>query len=325
MKELTDGSGGQIVIAGDMIPFSAYQAIYHKLTNKVEKISRDFTEPYIIEKESIENLHQRITQLIAQYQVKGSRCQITHSTKDSYSNTYSSFEKFSLMNINVPECTSSISYEFDFLVVLPSDVDPAKEIAQRYKLAVVASQDYLDEKDIRIPKFIRELAHVGGVQMHLEYSDYAVAQALEAAVNGWIKSLKFRKAPKFVKIALSLEDLTTNFADSIVRSVALLAGAYYLSKNALDNNISSSIVLFCLALGFFSYTVILSCVKNFYSAIRKFAPSATINITTGDFDRISSIDKMKSSTKGFVTFLLATILTSILINIFSSYIYNIIF
>lgn len=92
-----------IVISEQDIPFSAYQAIYHKLTKKVEKLSREFKEPYEIRFEDIKNLDQRLNQLLAQYQVKGAKCEISHATKNGFSRTHSSFEKFQLSDSSARE------------------------------------------------------------------------------------------------------------------------------------------------------------------------------------------------------------------------------
>jgi hypothetical protein len=49
-----------LIISGDRVPVAAYQAIYHKLTSKVEKISEIFEDAYEI---SMEDLIQLDTML----------------------------------------------------------------------------------------------------------------------------------------------------------------------------------------------------------------------------------------------------------------------
>jgi hypothetical protein len=48
MMEDLSTIGEHLVISSDKVPVAAYQAIYHKLTSKVEKISETFPDAYII-------------------------------------------------------------------------------------------------------------------------------------------------------------------------------------------------------------------------------------------------------------------------------------
>lgn len=317
------GSSGQLVLTGEDIPYGAYQAIYHKLTNKVEKINRQHDEPRFLTFDDIKQLHLRLVQLIEPLPVKGCRVEITHVLKESYSQTFSSFDKFSLSaDFTSPECTSSINYEFDFLIVLPSNVDAAKNIAQRYKLSVNASQDYIATDDIRLPYFIRELGHVGGISSQLEYSNYAVAQSIDATVENWFKTLRKREASSFMRFLMSVENPVSQFADTATRSAAFIAGALYLSENETTPARAASMMLFCLALGFASYSVVFVFARRFYKSVRRFAPSSTILLTEGDKGRHAELEKVKSKTKAFMLFLVSTVVLALCINILAAVIYN---
>lgn len=94
MNEITSSIPRGIVISDDNIPFTAYQAIYHKLTKRVEIIARFISEICEVHIHDIVNLDARLRQLLAQYQVKGCSVQCIVSIKDGYTNVYSSIEKF---------------------------------------------------------------------------------------------------------------------------------------------------------------------------------------------------------------------------------------
>ena len=101
-----DSASTQIAISADEIPFGAYQAIYHKLTRKVEKNVKYYTDSYTIAFSDVENLHQRIVQSLKQYQVKLNRCEISLAFKDHQHREHSSFEKFKMADCSIRSCTT---------------------------------------------------------------------------------------------------------------------------------------------------------------------------------------------------------------------------
>lgn len=318
------GPGGEIAIPEDSVPYSAYQAIYHKLTKKTEKIIREYDDPYIINVDSISQLEYRISQLLKQYSVKGHRCEITHSHKDSYSHTYSSLSKFKMMNFGVPDCTQSLAYEFDFLIVLPSEMDLGGEIAQRYKISLIASQEYT-VNDIRLPSFLRDVGHVGGIELKIEYSDYAVAQAIESCVTGWISSLKKIDSSPISRYILKYESFFAKYSPVTVQIIPLVAGAWYIAKSQISPSLSVSIALFCVALGAISYYVAMNGGKSIFSLLRRFVPSCTLEITEGDRIKKTELQKSRKRAVKIIIFILAGIIMTSAVNIFSALVYQMIF
>ncbi|MFT9382502.1 hypothetical protein, partial [Gluconobacter sp.] len=94
MKILSEDNPGTLVISEGRVPHGAYQAIYHKLTKKVEKTEKKFKGNYNIGASDIIALNQKIEHLLVQYKVQGVRCEIPHVAKKSASNSFSSIEKF---------------------------------------------------------------------------------------------------------------------------------------------------------------------------------------------------------------------------------------
>lgn len=125
------GQGAQLTLVGDDIPFGAYQAVYHKLTKKTERNRKFFSGAYSIGFGDLENLHRRLLQSIQQYQVKAQRCEVTHAIRGESTRYHSSFEKFKFLGETSSGCTQRLSYEFDFLVILPPEVQEATEIAAK--------------------------------------------------------------------------------------------------------------------------------------------------------------------------------------------------
>lgn len=326
MTETLESARGALVISDEHIPFSAYQAIYHKVTKKVERRSRYFPDAYTINFEDIKNLHFRLAQLLTQYSIKGSRCEVSHALKDGYTNTYSSMEKFNSADLSFREPTRSLSYSLDFLIVLPAEIPEASEIAQRYKIEVVFEKTYINDDDPRIPYFIRALPSYSTLHLLLEYSDYAVAQAIEATVAGWVNSLPKRSVPKVVKYLTLIERPVDQLLPFLVRVISLIVGAAFLASSVpLGWKAALSIVLYYVALGHLSYAFVNFLIGAFYRQLRKFAPNTEMVLTNGDVEGQEKAQRLVSDAKGVIVVLGLGVGLATVTNIFSAWLYEKVF
>ena len=323
MSQVTGSSGGDLIISGRQIPFAAYQAIYHKITRKVERLSKNYEDGYRIDFANLKNLHERFEQIIQQYNVQGSRCQVSHSAKDGYSNTYSSFQKFEMANFDSADCTSKLHYEFDFLAILPSEVQQARDAAQRFKIEITFHQEFIDPEDPGVPYFFRDLPNIGNLKFELEYSDYAVATAIEATVTQWVGSLPKTKKGRAFAAAFRHELTVNNFFSPLLRLVPLAAGAIGLVRaEDLTAGAAASAILFFLGLSLLAYTFGEFLVRAFYRTLRLFAPSPVILLTKGDRDRVGKIEDTKVGARAALGVIAVTGLLAIAVNICSNWLYE---
>jgi hypothetical protein len=326
MSEITqhtgDQSSGSITISDSDMPFSAYQAIYHKLTKRVERINRKYDDPVLIYAEDIKNLNDRICQLLAPHNISGSRCEISHATQDGSSWVYSSVEKFIMMNNTAREFSSSLSYEFDFLIVLPSRVDEARDVAQRYKLRLLFEQTVFEKDDARVPFFLRGFTAKSDLTMSLQYTDYAIAQAIEAVVHGWIRSLKKQKKSGILKVLERTEGAIRTFVPAVVQLAPLVSGAAFVSQHKSDASSGISIALFSIGLCYISYVFCMYIIEKFYNLSRKLQPCASVFLTIGDRDRYEDNKNLLKNTANAMSFIAIGVLLSFIINISSSWIYD---
>lgn len=322
MQIVNDSQDRSIVISDTKIPFGAYQAIYHKLTKKVERIDKNFEGAYCVDKNDIINLNEKIAQAILQYMVSGSRCEITHVLKKDSSCTFSSVDKFNLFNFNKREITNSINYQFDFLIVIPTEIDGVDDIAQRYKINVNMSLNEIDNDDYNAPFFLRGFKGKSGIDLVLEYSDYAVAQALEGVVSGWVSSLPKKKVGPIVEFFLKKEKFMVIYLDKITKILPILVGSYILYTRNYNLSKSLSLVLFCIAFSFIGELVVDKLVSMLYRIFNRLNPRLEINITAGDRDRTDEIksDQIKYSSIGSLIFM--GIIIAILVNLLSSWVYD---
>ncbi len=311
-----------IIISEKNIPFSAYQAIYHKITKRVEKLRKSYKEAYTITISDIQNLDQRLSQLVSQYTIAGKRCEITHSTKDGDTSVYSSIDKFAMANHSARENTSNLGYEFDFLITLPAAITEARDIAQRYKLQLIFDQTFFDKDDARIPFFMRGFTSKSDLSLSLEYTDYAVAQAVEAVVTGWVSTLPKRQQSSTMNFVNGSESTIRQFLDTSAQCAAIISGGFYIFNKSPPLNVAIFVSLLSIALGYFSNNFISYAVDQFYGASRKLNPCACVLITMGDRDRMENNKNIISKTRTTLGFIASSIIVALAINISSSWIYE---
>lgn len=114
-------SKNTVYISDEIIHFGAYQAIFHKITKKVDRIRRIFNGGYTVTRDDIINLKLCVQQSLQQYTAQGSQIEIVHVQKKQGSRTFNSTETFKIANMTSREQTSSIAYSIEFLILLPPE------------------------------------------------------------------------------------------------------------------------------------------------------------------------------------------------------------
>lgn len=315
-----DQSRSQLIIAGEDIPFGAYQAIYHSLTKKVERRTKSYKPAYDINFEDFFNLHTRLKQATQQYSVKSDRCQVTHQLSDETSREHSSFEKFKFSDISSRSCTTQIDYEFDFLVVLPAEIPEVAEVAQRYKVRVNISQEQIFEDD-EIPYFIRQIVRNRHLTCFIEFADYSVSQALQSVVDQWVDSLPQRSPSRLSKVFSSIEQPTRFYLPHFVRGLTLIGGSYTAYFSATIRESISTILIFLAFSGILS-TFCSAFIDRAYDNKSKISPMTNIIVTQGDRDRIGKIKIKRTSRTIGLRFLFIGILLTVVLSVFSNFIYD---
>lgn len=322
MTDLSNFDDRALIISADNVPFTAYQAIYHKLTRKVEVLSRTYKDPYQISATDIQNLCYRFKQIMAQYAVKGDRLQITHAVKDGFTTSYSSLEKLGKADLSVRECTSSFDLELDFLIVLPAEIPEAENIAQRYKVNLNFQRSFESERDIFTPYYMDLYRSRSSFFMRIEYSDYAVAQTLNATISTWLNGIPKGVVGPKTKFALDHEEFFSRHFPALVASVAPISTPIYLQYRQPD--VIASLVLITISLVLASLTSGLSAqvVENGYNTIRRVGPDVEFLLTLGDNDRLKKNSKRSDKIRNYTSFAFTAVFVSLLVNLLSSWLYD---
>ena len=314
--------GSTLVISGEDIPFGAYQAIYHKLTKKVEKRSKSYKDAFELNFSDIQNLNDRLNQLVKQFDVKSCRCQVSHALRDDTSREFSSFEKFKLADLSMRSRTRSLSYDFDFLIILKPEIPQASEVAQRFKIEIVFDQDFIEDEDYDAPHFIRGMFIGRNIQYLIEYSDYAVSESLSATVENWISSLPKKEPTELRKFLQKSERFSKIYLDSTCRTFIYLSGAYAISKSS-DINWQITVVALSLGISSLMFMLCNTFVEKFYTAITAARPLTRIKLTVGDFDYDKNDEVREKKQTWIARFMFVGIFLTVALSILSNYLYDI--
>lgn len=313
--------GSQLVISGDDIPFGAYQAIYHKMTRKVEIRQKVYTDAYDINFGDIKNLHERLSQILKQFNVKSSRCQITHELKDDTSVDHSSFEKFCLFDGSTRSCTARINYELDFLIILPAEVEEAKEVVQRFKVNIRFDQDFPEDPNLDYPAFMRGIFFGKNVNVSIEYSDFSVSHSIQSTIDGWIDSLPTRKPNSFYKFLQKNESAIQSYIPISLSFFTISIGAIAASR--IENlPVAIAIGIFSLAFGRLIEAMSFNLIVLFFRNASNLKPLTFLLVTTGDRDRHNNRSSVRKSMFVKTALAAAGVLSTIAIGIFSNTIFE---
>ena len=317
------GRPSNLVIPTDRVPPAAYQAIYHHLTRKTESISKVYSGAYIIEKSDIEQLQARLDQVITQYRVHNKRCEITATFDDWGSESFSSIERFSLQNLGIIPCaTRLISIEFDFLVMLPTEIPECEEIAQRYKLAIKINQkdDEMVDAVAHLPaRRRRRYEFEDDATLHIEYADFTVGRVLQTVFEDWIGSLVNNDPKLKQRNSLKRRVAWLNRTSGAVLILSLVGSAFF-EPGAWPTALTpirflllslSIAIMFC-----FLSELATDKISSYLSII---TPRCVIRLTKGDRDSENRREKTINKYKARIAFWGVAIAVGLLVNLFSSY------
>lgn len=307
-----------LIIPESRVPVGAYQAIYHKLTRKTEKLTQIFDDIYEIKIDDIIQLNNYLEQTIIQYGVKGKSCECTLSLNKHESFQCSSFEKFKIINFNHSKPTAEIDYQLDFFTVIPTEIENTDEIVQKFKVTVRVDQDFYEDND-HLPLFMRNAISGRNIVLTIEYSDFAVARNLQGAVQDWVATLSQRKESKSLKFLDDRSDFINVMLPRILATTALIGGAAgWSSRHLTDRPVSYILYYMAYALIGFIAGHIIS--VEFFRNLNLVRPKTFLLFTKGDRDRHRLYEKQVGKKKAMAYFVVTIFGAGIVINLLSSFI-----
>ena len=316
----------QLVISEEFMPIAAYQAIYHKLTQKTEKLSQTFEDAYDIGRDDLKNLDHIIQQSIRQYPIEASSCTIDVSIKRGQSLSFTSHERFSKHGFTTPKPTSGISYNFEFMTCLPTETARAAVLTQRYKISILMDQEIYDPDDNIPPFLLRKFILGDNITLRIEYVDYNVALNLQAAVVDWVGGLQTSKPNKFVRYLLKKEDTINLLVPRFVLISTLIGSTGVLSNDntIADLPIQQSIMI-ATAISVIVYSFAQVVTTKLISSFNSMLPRSSILLTVGDQKRFEAGKNGDSKRKTVFVLLLTTLMVTVPISLFTKWLGLLIF
>jgi len=309
-----------LIIPTEKVPASAYQAIYHKLTNKVERLHEIFDEAFELAVSDIAQLHDMLCQTVRQYPVQGQSVTVSISFHKDERLESSSMERFRMLNFSTNKPTEVVEYKFDFYTILPVELPEAQDIVQRFKVTVKMDQDFMEEDEEGVPFFVRGMISGRNIRLSIEYSDYAVGRNLQVCVQDWVMALNKKPFPRVVTMMERHSDMITHMVPYVFGSAALFGASGLVFSD--DVGASFRLLIQILAFSVLMIAAGKFLIVQFYRQVQMGKPLTFFTITHGDRTRRQKVMESRRLKYSIALFLLVTIVLGIVTNLFSSYIWE---
>lgn len=177
----------QIANGDDSITPKIYQAIYHQITGRTEKVSKSYDDNLLIDFEGIEKLHNKILQIKDVHQILASNEVISIFYDNERKEDFTSFERFRKYNSTTTKPTINLILKYNFSILLSGVSSPQEYIVTVKLTSRLAAMETLSKKT---PNFISRglLAFFSSnvAEIHVEYADYVVARTFTESFDEWI-------------------------------------------------------------------------------------------------------------------------------------------
>lgn len=284
---------------GQLVSMKAVQQIYAEITGRTESLERSYKNNHLIGFEDLCQLDAKITQLHEQYNIISKNCSVTLFHLDDQKQTFSSFERFRLLDRTTLSPVENVRIEYNFLIILPQMRKPQSyeievNIHSRAAMVKRANSDTSMRSTMFYEFFSPTTAHV-----EIEYVDYTVARNFQGAIDGWFKALPELESGWLL---IPLKKLTGHyiFAFRVVLITAFLVSCYEYFADALAKLAPSQSALFTAATVTFGGMLLISLVSGKLGsiaadAVKRVQCKSSVNLTRGDdiaFKHMSSLNRL---------------------------------
>ena len=246
--------------SGHLVSMKAVQQIYAEITGRTESLERSYKNNHSIGFEDLCQLVAKVTQLHEQYNIVSRNCSVTVFHLDDQKQTFSSFERFRLLDRTTLSPVENVRMEYNFLIVLPQMRKPQSyqieiNIHSRAALVKRANGDTGARGIMFYEFFSPTTAHV-----EIEYVDYTVARNFQGAIDGWFKALPELESGWFLIPLKKLSGYYV-FIFRVTLITAFLVTCYGYFSDALATTPQSQSALFIAATVTFGGMLLMSIVK----------------------------------------------------------------
>ncbi|WP_128816145.1 hypothetical protein [Aeromonas veronii] len=325
-------SGSNDVILGDdssqqAISFKLAQAFYNEITGKSEKLTEEFNPSFILTQSDVNQLHHRIIQSTAQYNVQSANASFSVGYVNDSSERFSSIERFMAHAGTKGQPVEEIAINYNILVILPKTNKP-----QEYKINVLlisrtakveGMKEHINDYPFSIPLWQFESKFT--CRVSVDFVDITVANSFVSVIKSWIDCLEVTSMSPVLKKARPL----SKFLPVLGKYGLLFVGVFYTQKQLpiyFENMEPSTTASFILIAILFNFLLIK--IGHFigYKSERHLDAIyqlSYVNFSGADL-RLArdSEGSVRSNLKKSLCYILTTIVLSVLSNGISNYIYS---
>lgn len=209
MNDIVEPEENQVLLGDDAsqkaISFKMAQAFYNEITEKSERLSEDFSASFILDIENIKQLHHRIIQSTAQYNVVTANSSFSAKYMNDASERFSSIERFEMHAGSKGVPVEEVDINYNLLVVLPQTNKP-----QEYRISIrlISRTAKLEsmKKDMGVFPFSLPMAQFEKkftCRVTVNFVDITVANSFVSVIKGWFDCLEQTEMNSIVKVLRS--------------------------------------------------------------------------------------------------------------------------
>jgi len=238
MTELTIDSNdkGSQVILGDessqqAISFKLAQEFYNELTGKSERVKEEFNPSFVLTMDNVQQLHHRIIQSTAQYNVVSANASFSVEYLNDSSERFSSIERFMAHAGAKGLAIEEVDISYNLLVILPQTNKPQEYRINIRLISRCAKVERMKEDIKNLPVSIPLWQFEGKLtcRASIDFVDITVANAFMSVIKSWTDCLEVTE----MNYALKRIRPFSKFFPALCQYGLLAAGGYY-TYNAID-------------------------------------------------------------------------------------------
>ena len=327
-QSLERASGSNVALIGEEeteVSFQVLQSIYNELTGKSEEVTRRYDIPIRVTLEDFIQLNHHVEQMCEPMHIQSKTLSVTVYYDEDTRETFSSFERFRIMDTSSLRPVERIIFKYNFLIIPPKSRKPQNQVltVQIASRATIMERFRRDNMPVRVLKIgIFGLGSYTAI-VTVQYVDYVMARNLLDGLERWVKGLPSNQFPKwFARIRSNSEHIGSLFKYIILAFAAyifVLLIPEYVSNGTLDLQgairfgiIGSLSVFGALRLGRFIG-------RRIEDVLDSSLELSYVRLNRGDDKQI---DKMRRRTKKDLTFGLLSAAGALAIGIAASVVAN---
>lgn len=265
MNDIVGSEEGRILLGDDAsekaISFKLAQAFYNEITEKSERLSEEYSASFILSIESIKQLHNRIIQSTAQYNVVTANSSFSAKYMNDSSERFSSIERFELHAGAKGVPVEEVDINYNLLVVLPQTKKPQEYRINIRLISRTAKLESMKREMMSFPVSIpmAQFENKFTCRVTVHFVDITVANSFISVIKGWFDCLETTELSSLIKALRSISHIIPILAKWGMLATALYVvlglSSGYLSHKEVPYEALAAFMLTSMCFGFFMFRI----------------------------------------------------------------------